>query len=556
MLPLKVIKWLRLIIIFILAAIAYWFVFQRYFSNPPKKQSTLTQESTGLQEPSCGDTIVEASIGEPSILNPVLATDSSSGDINGYLYNGLVKYDKDLHLVGDLAESWEIRKGGKQIVFHLRRGVQWHDGVPFTSRDVGFTYHTLVSSATRTPYSTDYLIIENVEAPDDYTFIVNYSTPFSPALESWGMGIIARHIYENGDINMHSANRNPIGTGPYCFKEWKTGEWLLLEANEKYFEGRPYIDRIFYRIVPDLSVQFLELYKGNIDLMSLTPDQYKRETEGKIFIQKFNKFRYPSFSYAYLGYNLSNELFKDKRVRQAFAHAIDKQRIIDGVLLGLGQPATGPFPPTSWACCPEVKDMEYNPQAAVKLLKSCGWQDTDNDGILDRDGRKFEFTILTNQGNKMRELAAQLIQEDLARLGVQVNIRIVEWSTFIHQFIDARNFEAVLLGWSLSRDPDQYSIWHTSQIREGGYNFVGYSNPEVDKLLEQGRRTFGLEKRQKIYWKIHQLIADDQPYLFLYVSDSLPVVHKRFHGIEPAPAGIGYNFIRWYVPERLQRYAR
>jgi len=521
--------------------------------RPPDRIPTSEQHPP---QPAYGDTIIEASIGDASYLNPILASDSASGDINGYVYNGLVKYDKNLNMVGDLAESWDISEDGLVITFHLRKNVKWHDGEPFTSDDVKFTYEKLVDPNTKTPYASDYLMIDRFEIVDPYTVKIIYKEPFSPGLESWGMGIIPKHIFEKGDFNSHPANRHPIGTGPYKFVEWKTDERILLEANDDYFEGRPYINHIIYRIVPDQAVQFLELRKGTIDTMGLTPDQFQKEAISKDFLDNFNKFRYPSFGYTYLGYNLKNPLFKDKRVRRAITFAINRQEIIDGVLLGLGQISTGPFPPTSWAYNKGIPVYEHNPEKAKKLLYNCGWQDRDGDGILDKDGRPFSFTLMTNQGNKMRQLCATIIQFNLRDVGVQVKIRILEWAAFIHQYIDKKNFDAVILGWSLSRDPDQYAIWHSSQVKEGQYNFISYSNSEVDRLLVEGRRTFEMERRREIYHKIHAILAEEQPYTFLYVADALPVVHKRFHGIEVAPAGIGYNFIKWYVPEDQQKYTR
>jgi len=545
------------IIVLIVVAVVLSGVLIHFAKRPSSRPKV--KEPTGEEHPAppaYGDTIIQASIGDASYLNPILASDSASGDINGYVYNGLVKYDKNLKLVGDLAESWNISDDGLVITFHLRKNVNWHDGEPFTSEDVRFTYEKLVDPNTRTPYASDYLIVDRLEIVDPYTVRIIYKEPFSPGLESWGMGIIPQHIFEKGDFNNHPANRHPIGTGPYEFVEWKTDERIVLEANEDYFEGRPHIDRIIYRIVPDQAVQFLELRQGTIDTMGLTPDQFQKEAVSEDFLENINKFRYPSFGYTYLGYNLKNPLFRDERVRRAITYAINRQEIIDGVLLGLGQISTGPFPPTSWAYNETVPIYEHNPEKAKELLYKCGWQDRDGDGILDKDGRPFSFTLTTNQGNKMRELCATIIQSNLKQVGIQVKIRILEWASFIHQYIDKKNFDAVILGWSLSRDPDQYSIWHSSQIKEGQYNFVSYSNPEIDSLLVEGRRTFDMEKRKEIYHRIHTILAEEQPYTFLYVADALPVVHKRFHGIEVAPAGIGYNFIKWYVPREQQKYTR
>ncbi len=502
-------------------------------------------------EPAAGDAYVSASIGDASRLNPLLATDSASGDICGQVFNGLVKYNRDLKLVGELAESWEILDKGREIVFKLRQDVWWHDHKPFTSADVKFTYDRLVDPNVATPYGADYKIVLRVETPDPYTVRVVYDEPFAPALESWGMGIIPKHVFDKGDFNTHPANRRPVGTGPYRFVEWKTDERIILEPNEKYFQGRPYFNRYIYRIIPDTSVQFLELRQETIDSMGLRPDQYLAYPE---FFKHYNKFRYPSFSYTYFAFNLKNPLFQDKRVRQAMACALDKNEIIDGVLLGFGRPATGPFPPSSWAFNQNVTDDAYDVGKAKALLAEAGWQDSDNDGWLDNEGKKFEFTLLTNQGNKLRELSAVIIQSHFAKVGIKVKVRILEWAAFIHQYVDKRKFDALILGWSLSRDPDQYVIWHSSQKNPGQYNFVSYHNPAADRLLDRGRREFDFEKRKEIYNDLHALLAEDLPYIFLYYAEALPTVHKRIMGPEVAPAGLSWNFEKWFVPKALQKY--
>jgi peptide/nickel transport system substrate-binding protein len=498
-----------------------------------------------------GDMYVASSIGDASYLNPVLATDSASGDINNLVYGGLVKYDKNIKLVGDLAERWEISPDNLTITFHLRPNVVWHDGAPFTADDVKFTYDRLVDPAVKTPFGADYQLVREVRVVDPLTVRVTYREPFAPALESWGMGILPKHVFAGSDFNTHPANRRPIGTGPFVFKEWKTDEKIVLESNRRYYEGRPPIGRYVYRIIPDQAVQFLELRNQSIDEMGLTPDQWKAYPE---FFTHYNKFRYPSFSYVYLAFNLLNPLYRQKQFRQAIACGINKAEIINGVLLGMGKAATGPFPPQSWAYDPAVSDTAYDPEKSRKLLAALGWKDTDGDGYLDRDGQILSFTIMTNQGNKIRSLSAEIIQAQLRAVGIKVNVRVIEWSAFVHQFIDKKSFDAVLLGWQLARDPDQYAIWHSDQIHEGQYNFISYANPEVDRLLEEGRRTFDQPRRQAIYRRVHRILADDLPYIFLYYPESLPVVHKRFRGPEVAPAGIGWNFQHWWVPKEEQKY--
>lgn len=503
-----------------------------------------------------GDTIIMGTIGDASNLIPPLASDASSSTITGHVYNGLIRYDKNMRFEGDLAESWDISDDGREITFHLRKGVRWHDGEPFTSADVLFTYKLMIDPETPTAYAERYKQVEEAMAPDAYTFKVRYAEPLAPALVSWAMGICPEHLLKDEDISTSELARNPVGTGPFRFVKWDPGEQIVLERNEDYFEGAPYIKRIVYRIVPDTTTMFLELQSGGLDYMGLTPLQYARQTESPAFKRRFNKYRYPAFAYTYLGYNLRKPMFQDRRVRQAISYAIDKQEIVDGVLLGLGQPATGPYKPGSWPYNPEVQRYPYAPDKARALLDAAGWKDRDGDGVRDKDGQALAFTILTNQGNDQRIKAGEIIQRRLQEVGIEVKLRVIEWASFLKEFIYPGRFDATILGWTIPVDPDGYNIWHSSKTGPRELNFIGYSNPEVDRLLEQGRRVLGVEKRRPVYHRLQEILAEDVPYTFLYVPDSLPVVARRFHGIEEAPAGIMHNFNRWYVPESQQKYTR
>jgi peptide/nickel transport system substrate-binding protein len=501
-----------------------------------------------------GDALISGSIADARTLIPILASDSASGDVCGLLYNGLVKYDKDINLTGDLAESWEIKDEGLTIIFHLRKNVFWQDAAPFSAKDVEFTYQKLIDPNVRTPYSGDFSKVKSLEVLDDYTIKISYQEPFSPGLSSWGMGIMPKHLLENADLNTTALSRDPVGTGPYKFKSWRSQEKIELVSYKNYFEKEPYISRYIFRVIPDEATLFLELRAKGIDSSGLTPLQYKKQTDSPFFRDNYRKFRLESFSYAYLGYNLQNPLFKDKRVRRALNYAVNKDEIIQGVLMGLGRVSTGPFVPESWAYNKEITPQEFSPEKAKKLLEECGWLDHNRDGIIDKDGIPFEFTILTNQGNLERQRAAEIIQARLKDTGVKVKIKVIEWSVFLSNFIDKRRFDAVLLGWSLGREPDNYDIWHSSKIKEGEFNFVGYANLEVDRLLDEARKTFNQDTRKELYHQVHKILYDEQPYMFLYVPDALPIISSRFEGIKPAPIGVGYNLIDWWVPKHKQRY--
>ena len=507
---------------------------------------------SGAAEPAHGDILVEGSIGDASNLIPLLASDSTSHEIAGLVFNGLIKYDKDVHIVGDLAESWEISRDGLVITFHLRKGVRWHDGKPFTAHDVLYTYQVTVDPKTPTAYAGDFLKVKKAEVLDDHTFRATYDRPFAPALMSWSVGILPRHLLEGRDITTSPLGRHPIGTGPYRFKEWVAGQKIVLVSNPDYFEGRPYIDGYILRIIPDTATMFLELRANGIDRMGLTPLQFTRQTENNLFRENYRKYRYLSFAYTYMGYNLKNPLFADKRVRQALAHAVNREEIIDGVLLGLGKPATGPYKPGTWAHNPNVRTYSHDPEKAKALLAEAGWRRTDG-GFLEKDGKPFEFEIITNQGNEIRAKCAEIIQRRLAEIGIRVKIRVIEWAAFVNDFINKRKFDATILGWTIPMEPDLYDVWHSSKTGQQELNFVSFRNDEVDALIVRARETFDQPLRKQCYYRIQEILAEEQPYLFLYVPDALPILHARFRGVEVAPLGIGWNFIRWYVPKAEQK---
>jgi peptide/nickel transport system substrate-binding protein len=388
---------------------------------------------------------------------------------------------------------------------------------------------------------------------------VRYARPDARALQAWGTYVLPRHLLEryvgDGRLKESPQNQRPIGTGPYRFQEWKSGEKVVLTANPDYYEGRPYLGRLVYRVIPSQGTIFLELKAKGVDLAGLTAIQFLRQTEYPAFRKAFRKYRYPSSVYTYLGFNLQDPRFADRRVRQAFAHAIDKQEIVDGVALGLAREATGPMRPGSWAYTDKVRRFAHDPARARALLAAAGWTDRNGDGIVeDRDGRPFTFTIRTNQGNEERRKIAELVQQRFKEIGVAAEIQIIEWATLIGEFLKKRRYEAVILGLGVGTDPDQYVIWHSSQTGPDQMNRSGYANPEVDALLEAGRSSCAQEDRVKYYHRFQEVLAEDQPFIFFYFRDALPVVSSRVRGIDPGPAGIMHNFTEWYVPAHLQRY--
>lgn len=521
-------------------------------ANPlPGKQKD-TQGTTQEQyEPAYGDRLTRGSTSDPYVLLPVLANDSVSLDVIGFIYNGLTKVGKDLNIVGDLAERWEISEDNRTIRFFLRKGVKWHDRRPFTARDVEFTYKVYVDPKTPTQYASQFMKVKALKVLDDHTVEVTYKEPYAPAMESWSTQMLPRHLLEGKDITQSPLIIEPIGTGPYKFKEWKVGDKITLEANPDYFEGRPYIGEIVFRIVPDMVEMFLQLKAGRIDTMPLTPDQYRQITCGQLN-EELRTYKQVGFGYTYLGYNHLDWRFKDKEVRQALTMAIDRDGIVKEVLPGLARVLDVPYKPDSYWYNPNAKKFSYDREKAKRILAEAGWKDTDGDGVIEKDGEPFDFTIATSEGHPVNEKTAMMIRGDLKRVGIKVDILLLPWTELAQSFVGSSDFEACLMGWGIPLDPDQTDLWKSRQPDSMNLNFISYENPEVDRLLQLGVSTYDREKRKKYYDKIQEIIADDQPVTFLYAPDSLVAISSRFHGIEPAPVGIWHNFIKWYVPESLQ----
>ena len=500
---------------------------------------------------------ITAMAAEASNLIPFMAGDSASSAVGGLIHTTLLRYDRNLALTGEAARSWEVANGGKTITFHLREDAQFSDGHPLTSEDVAYTWRTVVDPDTRTPYSSDYKRVERIETPDPHTFVVHYGEPYAPALSTWAsLSILPAHILADQDINDTPFARDPVGAGPYRLQRWLSGQAIELTSHRQWFRGRPYIDKVTFRIIPDTTTQFLELEAGNIDQMSPSPALFQRTFPARPDLrERIATYKYLGNNYTYLGFNLRREPFTDIRVRRAIAHAIDRQELIKGVMLGLARRISAPYKPgTRWY--PEgIRPYAYDPDKARALLAEAGWTDSDGDGVRDKGGKRLAFEIVTNNDNKQRKIAATLIQRRLKKVGIAVELRLVEWATFISQFINTHDFDAVILGWSLSLDPDQYSIWHSSQQDPGQFNFVGLEDPAVDRLLEAGLKTFDAAERERIYHEFARELLEASPIVYLYAPLSLSAIHKRIQGVEPAPAGIEYNVEEWYIPRRLQREA-
>ncbi|PHS59130.1 MAG: peptide ABC transporter substrate-binding protein [Sulfurimonas sp.] len=471
----------------------------------------------------------------PSRLNPILATDSSSSDIANYIFNGLVKYDKNnSKIIGDLAEDFYY-ENDTTIIFKLRKNVYWHDGYKFTADDVLFTYNTIMSPKISTPYSSEFRFVKSVDVIDDYTIRVIYKKPYFKSLEAWSMGILPKHILENEENLMSSKfNTNPIGTGPYKLFLLEHSKNIILKANDNYFEGRPKIDKISYHVIADPMTRFLMLKSSALDIGGIEAMQFERQLDEEFF-SKFNIHEKISQSYTYLGFNLRLKKFQNPKVREALSLAINRQEIVKILFFKHGQVCTGPFLPGTKAFNKDVKAPKQNIKKAKRLLKEAGYDEIN----------PFEFEIVTSNSSAIRPYVTQILQHQLKKAGVIVKLRVMEWQAFLNMVVMPHDFDSILLGWGLSVTPDPYAIWHSDNDKKGGFNLVGYKNKDIDKMIEQSQTIVDREKLGVIWRDMFKIITKDNAYLFLYIPNSITSVNKEIKNIEPSPSGIWHNYIRW-----------
>jgi len=476
----------------------------------------------------------------PARLNPIIATDTGSSEITGFIFNGLVKFDKDgKEIIGDLAASYAF-EDNRTLVFKLRRGVTWQDGVPFTSKDVVFTYDIINDPSVVSPYTSTFRMVESVTAPDAYTVRVVYKQPYFMALETWMMGILPYHLLKDEKNMMSSAfNLHPVGTGPYRLAKLEFSKQIELAAYDGYFEHRPRIDKVAFHVIPDPTTRFLMLKAEQIDMGTLEAMQYERQVDDDFF-ERFNTIEDISRTYTYLGFNLRLEKFKDPRVRRALSLAVDRQEMVDILFMGHGRVCTGPFLPGGPAFNPDVKAPAPDPAEAKALLKAAGYD----------EAHPLTFEIATSNSSSIRPYTAEIIQRQLSRIGVKVTLRVMEWQAFLNMVVFPRAFETVLLGWQLSLTPDPYLLWHSDNDRAGSFNFIGYRNKEVDRLIDRMQTTVDRGLLSHIWQSLFKLVADDDPYLFLYIPNDITVAYRGIHPIEPALGGIWHNFIEWEISPR------
>jgi peptide/nickel transport system substrate-binding protein len=516
----------------------------------PKQELTQTEAA---DVPVTGDWLVRRINAEPATLNPVTASDAYESVINSYVYESLLDLDNStLEHIPELAESWTISEDKRQYTFVLKQGLHWQDGQPLTTEDVLYSFDRARDPEVDAPHLRNYYKdLVDVEVLDDRTVRFTYAFPYFKALDMiGGLSIIPEHLFEDGDFNTHPAGRAPMGSGPYRFVRWDTGKEIVLERYPDYWGRKHYIDRIVFKIISDETVALQVLKKQEIDYMGLSPIQWERQTGSSDFKKNFNKLRFPAQSYSYIGWNQKRPAFADKRVRRAMTMLVDRESFVKNLWYGLGTVVSGNFFIDSPDYDKTIEPWPYDPKAASDLLAEAGWVDTDDDGLLDRDGVPFRFEFTYPSGSVTGEQLSTMLKESLDKVGIDMSIRQLEWALFT-QLLDDRNFDAVTLAWVLPVFADPYQVWHSSQV-ERGSNYIGFVSREADRIIEDARSEFDREKRAAMYRRFHRILHEEQPYTFLFNRNSLVALDQRYENVTVYP--LGPDSTEWWVPTEDQRY--
>ncbi len=450
---------------------------------------------------------------------------------NRVIFNGLTKPGKDLQSAPDLAERWEVSKDGLTWTFFLRRNVRWHDGQEFTADDVKFTYDLVLNPKLAANAAANFRSIKEVQVVDKYTvrFVLSSPTSSLAALMGTNAGILPKHAFEGvADPWAHDAfnKRTPIGTGAFRVSEYVSGSHVNLVRNDNYFLGRPTIDSITFKVLPDPNSQIAQLLSGELTLIIVDNPASVRALQSRADIEITTV---PQVNFYWLAVNHTNPILRDKRVKQAMLYALDRKAMINGFLQGYAREATGIISPAlAYYYRADVKTYEFDRVKARALLAEAGWK-PGPDGVLTKDGQRFKFALTFPRVQYFEPLAA-LVQQYYRAIGIDVTLDGLEFNQFISQRFLPRKFEVIAGWWVTAEDPDFFNYLHSS-AGTTGFNIPVYSNPEMDRLLEQGRAAIDPAQRARVYQKFQELTADELPYIYLWWPSEIRAISKRLSGV-------------------------
>ncbi|CAN5628287.1 peptide-binding protein [soil metagenome] len=507
-------------------------------------------------DPEYGGTAVVGVMSDFQAFNPVVNTAILTDEVMKHmLFTPLVQYNDQLEIQPHLAESWDLDETG--VTFRLRQDVRWHDGQPVTAEDVKFTFDLAKSEEAASLLGSAYLtMVQTATVLDPHTIRFDFVAPHAQPLDAFWWPPLPRHLLQNvspAELAQADFNANPVGSGPFRFASWERGQRLTLEANTEYSEalgGRPYLDRVVFRVIPEATTMLTELLAGGADNIgwTLLPDQAQQLMgQSGIDVRHF-----PSREFTYIGLNNERPQFRDAETRRAIAMAIDRQQIINALLHDFATPASGMIP--NWSPMdPGLDPLPHDPNAARQLLAQAGWQ-AGPDGILQRQGQPLRFTLLVNAANRTHQDVATVVQQQLRQVGANIEIRTVEFQTMLRQH-RARDYDAVISNWTLDTfKVDPTPLFSCEQARTAeSPNRAGYCNPQADQLMQQGLRTTDQGQAQQIWQDYSRILQQDQPIIFMHWSDDLGAIGPRLQNVETGIRSKLVNAREWWIPEGRRR---
>jgi peptide/nickel transport system substrate-binding protein len=496
-----------------------------------------------------GGTLVVGEINDYEGLNPMSTTDAHARDVYNLLYLSLLEENPDLLTFGPrLAESWEFSPDRLALTFHLRKDVVWSDGARVTARDVEATF--AAQKDTLTLWSGLHLKqhIDSVTVRDDYTIVYHFNLAYPYQVMDANDGpIMPKQVLDR--VGHAAFGKIPIEQlptdGPFKLGSWVKGQALTLLRYENYYEkGKPYLEKVIFKIIPDQVTLLTQLKSGEINCMEAVPpgemdDIKKNHPELAIYT-------FPTRTYHYIGWNAARPLFANPRVRRALTMAIDRRLINENVYYGFAQECTSPFPPIIWAYNPNIKPVPYDTAGARRILAEEGFRDVNGDGWLEKDGKRFEFELLTQYGSQLRSDVQVMVQDMLRKVGVKADPATLEWTVFL-EHVKSGNYDAQVGAWRVGTKADLAPIWSCEARGPEGYNRVNYCNPLVDSLNAAAAGMLDFEKAKPIFYRVQDLIYDDQPYTFLNVQRARNVVDARFKGVRQDAISMYHYLQDWWV---------
>lgn len=500
---------------------------------------------------------------DPDILNPILSSSAYGSMIYGLVYSSLFDFDTSWAPKPDLAKDWETSPDGLTFTVYLREGVKFHDGAELTADDVVFTFKAIKDPGYTGPRASSLASVEDIIAKDKYTVEFKLTEPFAPIFTNLNYGILQAKLFEGtsvADMENHPVSWEPVGTGPYIFKEYVRGQYALLERNPNWFRseeegGAPFIQTIRMKVIPDDQTALAALENGELDVETPTPSEVQRlltEYQGKLI-----PVQYERNGWGYMLLNTKQPPLDDKRVRQALTYALDREAIVQGALNGEAVVPPGPIPPVSWAYKEDLKTISYDPAMAEKLLQEAGYTKNAS-GMYEKDGKPLKLRFFATEGSSLIEALATIARQNWKDVGIDVDVQFMDFNAMNQTRLQPGDYDISFQAFNLGLDPDSlYAIFHGkyAQPNEQGlvtsFNRMRYDNPEVSQLLEEGRRESDPEKRKEIYGKAQQMIVDDAPVILMYANIYTDFHTPRVKGIVNFPGGgasLDYLY-QWYIEE-------